>query len=75
MPSETTVSKKNQTVIPRKIRKSLIIEPGDILKWQVKGRSIVIRVRKKVHVEEIKGLISVGGDAVSSKKSMQRGNA
>jgi len=75
MPSETTVSKKHQTVIPRRIRKKLFIEPGDLLKWELRGESIVIRVRKKVRVEEIKGLISVGGDAVSSKKSMQRGNA
>jgi AbrB family looped-hinge helix DNA binding protein len=73
MLSETVVSSKYQTVVPSKVRKNYNVEPGDVLEWEVKGDTIIITVRKRVGVDDIKGLISVGGDAVASKRKVQRG--
>lgn len=73
MLSETRVSSKYQTVVPSKVRKEHSIEPGDVLQWEDKGKAILVRVRKKVVLDDIKGIISVGGDAVESKKRVQRG--
>ena len=72
--SETIISSKYQTVVPSKVRKEYDVEPGDVLEWEVKGDMIIIRIRKKVTIEDIKGLIDVGGDAVSDKRRVQRGS-
>ncbi len=74
MLSETRVSSKNQTVVPSKFRKKHSIEPGDVLQWEDKGKTILVKVRKKVGLDDIKGIISAGGDAVESKKRGQRGS-
>ena len=70
---ETRVSSKYQTVVPSKVRKMHAIEPGDVLQWEDKGKAILVKVRKKVVLDDIKGIISAGGDAVESKKRVQRG--
>jgi AbrB family looped-hinge helix DNA binding protein len=75
MLSETKVSKKYQTVVPSKVRKDYDIEPGDTLEWEEAGQKIVVKVRKRVSLDDITGLISVGGDAVESKKKIQRRSA
>jgi bifunctional DNA-binding transcriptional regulator/antitoxin component of YhaV-PrlF toxin-antitoxin module len=59
--------------VPSKLRKEHAIEPGDVLQWEAKGKSILVKVRKKVVLDDIKGIISAGGDAVESKKGVQRG--
>lgn len=74
MLSETVVSSKYQTVVPSKVRKKYEVEPGDVLEWEVKRDMIIIKIRKKVTLDDIKGLISVGGDAVESKRKVQRGS-
>jgi AbrB family looped-hinge helix DNA binding protein len=71
--SETIISSKFQTVVPSKIRKKYDVEPGDVLEWEVKGDMLIIKVRKKVTIDDIDGLINVGGDAVKDKKKIQRG--
>ncbi len=75
MLSETKVSSKYQTVVPSKVRKDYDIEPGDILEWEEAGEAIIIKVRKRISLDDIVGLISVGGNAVKSKKKIQRGHA
>ena len=75
MLSETKVSSKYQTVVPSKVRKNYDIEPGDILEWEEAGEAIIVKVRKRISLDDIVGLISVGGNAVKSKKKIQRGNA
>ena len=72
--SETIISSKFQTVVPSKIRKKYDVEPGDVLEWEVKGDMLIIKVRKKVTIDDIDGLIDVGGDAVKDKKNIQRGS-
>ncbi|UCH88497.1 MAG: AbrB/MazE/SpoVT family DNA-binding domain-containing protein [Thermoplasmata archaeon] len=75
MLSETKVSSKYQTVVPSKVRNDFDIEPGDILEWEEKGDHIIIKVRKRVTLNDITGIISVGGDAVGAKKRIQRGSS
>ena len=72
--SETIISSKFQTVVPSKIRKKYDVEPGDVLEWEVKGDMLIIKVRKKVTIDDIDGMIDVGGDAVKDKKKIQRGS-
>ncbi|UOF01765.1 AbrB/MazE/SpoVT family DNA-binding domain-containing protein [Bdellovibrio reynosensis] len=44
-------SKKNQTTIPARVRKSLQIAKGDTLLWTVNGDEVSIKVMKKVKVD------------------------
>lgn len=73
MLSETKISSENSTVIPSPIRRKFGISPGDILQWDVDKDKIQVTPRKKVTLDDIVGMISVGGDAVKSKKQVQRG--
>jgi len=70
---KTKISKGFQTVVPREIRKKLGLEPGDSLEWEEKGEEVVVKPRKRKTLKDITGMISVGGDAVVSKKKAQRG--
>jgi AbrB family looped-hinge helix DNA binding protein len=73
MVSKTRISQGNSTVLPSKIRRMLGLQPGDVLEWEVEDGVIRIRPRKKAHLRDLVGLISSGGDAVASKKAVQRG--
>ena len=73
MLSKTKISNGNSTVIPSEIRHELDISPGDILIWHVKNDKIIVVHRKKITLDEITGIIDEGGDAVRSKKKVQRG--
>ena len=73
MISETKISSGYSTIIPSIIRKSLDINPGDILMWTLNDHEILIKPRKKIHFNDIVGLIEEGGDAVSAKKRIQCG--
>ena len=73
MLSETKVSKGYQTVVPSKIRKAYNIIPGDILEWTDTNNGILVRPRKKRTLEDITGLVRSEGDAVESKKKVQKG--
>ena len=73
MLGETKVSKGYQTVIPSKIRKAHSIIPGDILEWTDTNNGILVYPRKKRTLEDITGLVRSEGDAVKSKKKVQKG--
>jgi len=73
MISETKISSGYSTVIPADIRKSLGINPGDILEWTLDDFEIRLKPREKMQFKDIVGMIQEGGDAVSSKKRIQRG--
>jgi AbrB family looped-hinge helix DNA binding protein len=73
MNSETKISKGYQTVIPSKIRKAHNIKPGDILDWTETEKGILVQPRKKRTLQDITGLIKTEGDAVESKKKVQKG--
>jgi len=73
MISKTKVSTGNLTVVPRDVRRTLGVRPGDVLEWTVVGGKAVIRPRKRRTLDDITAMISVGGDAVKDKKRAQRG--
>jgi AbrB family looped-hinge helix DNA binding protein len=70
---KTKISKGFQTVVPGEIRKKLGLEPGDSLEWQEKDGIVTVKPRKRRTLKDITGIISVGGDAVASKRKAQRG--
>lgn len=69
--SETRVSKGYLTVVPSEVRRAVGLREGDRLQWSLRGTEILIRVRRRTSIEDITGMISHGGDAVASKKSVQ----
>ncbi|MCK5661205.1 MAG: AbrB/MazE/SpoVT family DNA-binding domain-containing protein [Methanosarcinales archaeon] len=73
MLNETKISKGYQTVVPSKIRKAYGIMPGDILNWNDTEEGILVQPRKKRTLQDIIGLVKTEGDAVESKKSVQKG--
>lgn len=73
MISETKISSGYSTIVPADIRKSLGINPGDILEWTLDDHEIVVKPRKKMQFDDIVGLIEEGGDALSAKKRIQSG--
>ena len=73
MPSKTKLSEGYSTVLPAEIRKALNLVPGDILQWEIEKGIIIVKPRKKETLEEITGMISCGGDAVTAKKNVQSG--
>ncbi len=73
MLSETIISKGYQTVVPAKIRKTHKIMPGDVLEWADNEKGILLHVRKKRTLKDIIGIVKGEGDAVESKKSLQKG--
>jgi bifunctional DNA-binding transcriptional regulator/antitoxin component of YhaV-PrlF toxin-antitoxin module len=73
MLSETLISKGYQTVVPAKIRKAHKIMPGDVLEWIDDEKGIMVQPRKKRTFNDIIGLVKTEGDAVESKKWIQKG--
>ena len=73
MLSETVISKGYQTVVPAKIRKAHGITPGDVLEWMDTEQGILVQPRKKRTLQDIIGIVKSGGDAVESKKLIQKG--
>jgi len=73
MLSETVISKGYQTVVPARIRKAHRIMPGDVLEWIDTEQGILVRPRKKRTLQDIVGIVKSGGDAVESKKMIQKG--
>ncbi|MFZ3168139.1 MAG: AbrB/MazE/SpoVT family DNA-binding domain-containing protein [Candidatus Methanoperedens sp.] len=73
MLSETVISKGYQTVVPAKIRKAHKIVPGDVLEWIDTEKGIIVQPRKKRTLKDIIGLVKGEGDAVETKKRVQKG--
>ncbi len=74
MTSKTKISNGYSTILPAEIRKALNLTPGDVLQWDVDDGIITIKPRKKVTLNQICGVVSSGGDAVTDKKRIQSGN-
>ena len=72
MLSKSKVSKGYLTVVPKEVRKATRIREGDILEWSLEGEKIVVRPRRRRTLEDITGLIAHGGNAVRSKRRVQR---
>lgn len=75
MLSKTKVSKGYLTVVPKEVREASQILEGDLLEWSIEDDKIVVRPRRMRTADDITGLISRGGDAVKSKRRVQRGQS
>ncbi len=73
MAAESRVSRGFLTVVPKAIRRAVKVGAGDKLTWTVEGERIVVVPRRAKALQDITGLISHGGDAVASKRRVQRG--
>ncbi|MCZ7403291.1 MAG: AbrB/MazE/SpoVT family DNA-binding domain-containing protein [Candidatus Methanoperedens sp.] len=73
MLTETVISKGYQTVVPAKIRKVHNLMPGDVLEWIESEKGIIVQPRRKRTLKDIIGIAQAGGDAVESKKQVQKG--
>ncbi len=73
MLSETVISKGYQTVVPAKIRKVDNLMPGDVLEGSDSENGIIVQPRKKRTLKDIIGIAQAVGDAVESKKQVQKG--
>jgi AbrB family looped-hinge helix DNA binding protein len=69
----TKISKGFQTVVPKKIRAKLDLGPGDSIVWEERGKSIVVKPKKRKSLDDLVGMISEGGDAVADKERVRRG--
>ncbi len=47
--------------------------PGNILNWTDTKKGILVHPRKKRTLQDIVGIVKAGGDAVKSKKRVQKG--
>ena len=74
MISKTRISKGNLTVVPKHVRRTLGLCPGDLLEWSLEGGRLIVRPRKSRTLDDITGFIAVGGDAVADKRKAQRGD-
>ena len=61
-------------MVPKHVRRTLGIAPGDLLEWSLDGDKVVVKPRKRRTLQDITGLIAVGGDAVEDKRRAQRGD-
>ncbi|HEY9245497.1 MAG TPA: AbrB/MazE/SpoVT family DNA-binding domain-containing protein [Candidatus Methanoperedens sp.] len=57
----------------KKIRKAHKIFPGDVLEWIETEKGIMVQPRKKRTLKDVIGLVNEEGDAVESKKHVQKG--
>lgn len=73
MKVESRVSKGYLTVVPKAIRRQIKISAGDRLSWSIEGQRIVLIPRRATERRDITGMIAHGGDAVASKRRVQRG--
>lgn len=53
---ESTLSSKNQIVIPREAREALGVKPGDKLLVVVRGHRVIVLEKPKEHHTAIRGL-------------------
>ena len=59
--------------MPLEIRKEFNLIPGDKLEWIKNKNEISVKVRKRKHIKDISGIISVEANAVKLKKKAQKG--
>ena len=55
---QSTLSAKNQIVIPREARKALGLKPGDRLLVVLRGDRVIVLQKPKAHHSAIRGLTS-----------------
>lgn len=70
--STSTITSKHQTTVPREVREQLHIKPGAILRWEVRGKEILVTPEEPAFFA-LKGSIKVGkGSTVQDVREARR---
>jgi bifunctional DNA-binding transcriptional regulator/antitoxin component of YhaV-PrlF toxin-antitoxin module len=69
----TKLGRRAQTVVPAKLRRKHRLKEGDRLVWEETAEGFLVRPRKRMSLDDLTGLIAVGGDAVKDKRRVARG--
>jgi len=70
--SVSTITSKNQTTVPREVRETLKLGPGDALHWQVRGREVRVTADRPEFFA-LRGSIHVGrGSVVADVRKARR---
>jgi len=72
MLSQTTMTSKGQTTIPKEIRDSLGLQPQDKLNFSLLSDGTVIMRAKKRSIKSVYGMLHQADRAVISIEEMQR---
>ncbi|NOU23494.1 MAG: AbrB family transcriptional regulator [Methyloglobulus sp.] len=72
MLSQTTMTSKGQTTIPKEIRDSLGLQPQDKLNFALLSDGTVIMRAKKNSIKSVYGMLHQEGSPVISIEEMQR---
>ena len=70
--SQTTMTSKGQTTIPKEIRDSLGLQPQDKLSFSLLSDGTVIMRAKKKSIRSVYGMLSQEGRTTISIEEMQR---
>jgi antitoxin PrlF len=68
---ESTLSTKNQIVIPKEVRQALGVKPGDKLLLIVRGSTVVVLRRPESYHSSIRGLATKNYSAKYLEKERQ----
>ena len=69
----TKLGRRAQTVVPAALRRKYKLREGDRLEWEDSGDALVVRPRRRMTLDDMTGMIAVGGDAVRDKRRVARG--
>jgi bifunctional DNA-binding transcriptional regulator/antitoxin component of YhaV-PrlF toxin-antitoxin module len=70
--TKSTITAKNQTTVPREIRKKLAVGPSDVLQWEVVGSRVLVSAARPAFLSR-KGTIKVGpGDPVEDVRKARK---
>jgi bifunctional DNA-binding transcriptional regulator/antitoxin component of YhaV-PrlF toxin-antitoxin module len=67
--SESRISQGFLTVVPKEVRDLIGAREGDRLQWKLRRGELVVRLRKRVTIDDVTSLGRFGGDAVASKRA------
>lgn len=70
--TKSTITVKNQTTVPREIRKKLAVGPSDVLQWEVVGNRVLVSAARPAFLGR-EGRIKVGpGDSVEDVRKARK---
>lgn len=72
MAATSKVSRGHLTVVPKEVRRAAGIHEGDILSWTLEDGHLLVVPRHRRKIKDIIGIARKGGDAVKSKRAIQR---
>lgn len=70
--TKSTITVKNQTTVPKEVRKKLAVGPSDVLQWEVIGDRVLVTAARPAFLQH-EGRIKVGpGDPVDDVRKARK---